>query len=151
MRDDSLSLISQRFEAIDLHDSMLCGLTIRTDCDRSPHLPLAAIRLDIRLFRANPPNYWFEPAILEFLDCTYITSRVDLTELAGVGFQIAANECTMESALRTHIESNDFNQTESLQDYVQFDISLVHPAGEIAIFARDFVLRLTKEDEDGAV
>lgn len=125
----------------------MCAIVVRAGCDQDQHPPVASVKLELRLFRANSPDYWFEPASLEFLDCTYIASRVDLTELAGVGYQIAENSSKVDSDLRRHVESLDLNQPGSLRDYTEFSITLIYPAGEITIFARDFVLRTIGEAE----
>ena len=71
MSANSLSAVSRRFRAIHLHDSMLCGISMEMDCDgKRNHPPIVSISLNLRLFRGEPPDYWFEPAEMEFQDCT---------------------------------------------------------------------------------
>jgi hypothetical protein len=141
---DSDASVTKRFGAIELHDSILRGIAIDTGYDHPPDgAPAPTIRLDLKLFRAAAPKYWFEEAVLEFIDCTYSIIRADLSALAGVAFQIESNTCATNSALRREIEAIDSKtQENSLNGYTEFNLSLIAPGGNLTIFARDFVFRM---------
>jgi hypothetical protein len=79
-------------------------------------------------------------------DCRIIKLDLDLLGKQLCGGDIAASSCAMESALKEKIETEelpdfDLPQDEQpLAEYLHFRILLIHPAGEINFFAKDFEL-----------
>ena len=86
------------------------------------------------------------PARLSFLDCTYMRMEVDVEFKRMVSDAISYSECLSESSFRREVEERMQYETAPLDPYWEFVIHLCPPAGELRIFARDFILQVLERE-----
>ena len=130
--------IRERFNALELHDSRLADVSVRSRDDGSGH----DIAIDLELLRGHHPNYSHEPAQLVLLDCTYVRLDMDLDGKLVCGDAIGRVECVERSPLREALERGPMKYEDNpLSEYLHFSIFLIPPGGEMHVFAKDFVLK----------
>ncbi|WP_263368210.1 hypothetical protein [Edaphobacter bradus] len=109
--------------------------------------------LELRVFRDNIPdqenlecsieftkshNSWRRAVVL-FRNCTIAKIDLDLDGKKVCADSIFYATCEIESALKKSLEAGQLkNERNPLSDYYHFRILLVHPGGELNIFAKDF-------------
>ncbi len=109
--------------------------------------------LELRVFRDNPlyqdnlactiefetgRNSWRRAVVL-FRDCTIAKIDLDLDGKRVCADSIFSATCEFESALKKSLEAGQLkNERSPLSDYYHFRILLVHPGGELNVFAKDF-------------
>lgn len=139
----SLEDICTRFNTVRWHDSKLIGLRISPTEDGLSHNVCFDIRL---LTNSQPSAYEGNDEKLIMKDCRIIKLDLDLLGKQLCGGDIASAFCEKESPLKQSIEDEqlthfDLPQEESLlAEYLHFRILLIHPGGEINVFARNFEL-----------
>ncbi|HSA92231.1 MAG TPA: hypothetical protein VLE48_04415 [Terriglobales bacterium] len=131
--------VSSRFNDLDLHDSKLLGVHLVRDASER----VDDVVLDIRLRPQQGESAWRDVQ-LRFRDCTILKMNLDLDGKRVCADDIATNLCSSDSPLREELERGQLKyEKEPLADYLLFQIQLIHPGGEIDLFARDFELQQT--------
>jgi hypothetical protein len=133
------SEVQKKFESLNWHDSRILSISIGL---RGTHY---VVQLEI-LFSDASSETMYESAgkIVTFDNCRIIVTDLDLLGLqlcGGMigGVSVSSDVRTVEKQLRNKIE--EFGLPESrlpFDDMFVFEFGLIHPAGEINVFARGF-------------
>ena len=131
--------ICARFNQMHWHDSKLVGFQL---------MPKSGERYDVHvdlqlLTNAQPGQYSWKAARLEFQDCRIMELGVDLLGIRFTGGDIATAFCEGGAALKEELESRFFDLPQGNDPYegiLHFQMRLIPPGGEINVFARNFVM-----------
>lgn len=135
--------ICKRFNDMHWHDSKLIGFQV---------FPIEGglkddTSFDIKLVtNAQLGKQEWKNVKLILKDCRIIKLNLDLLGKQLCGGDLASAHCEKESALKEYVEGEelkhfDLPQEENpLAELLHFTIQLIHPGGEINVFARDFEL-----------
>lgn len=143
---DDLEETCARFNRLAWHDSKLISLRLHPSEDNLTHSVDFGLKL---LTNAEPGEYEWSDATLTAKDCRIIKLDLDLLGKQLCGGDIASASCDIESEFKEKIETQelpafDLPQGEQpLAGYLHFRILLIHPGGEINLFAKDFELSPT--------
>jgi len=141
---DSSQDICTRFNEIHWHDSQLISFQLIPKGEEGEEI--YDVHFDLRLLtNSQPGQYSWSPARLEIQDCRILQLAVDTLGIRLTGGDIASASCEGGPALQEKLESLPFDlrqEENAFEDVLQFRILLIHPGGEINIFARNFALKL---------
>jgi hypothetical protein len=133
--------ICTRFNEIHWHDSQLISFQLIPKGEASYE-----VHFDLRLLtNSQPGQYSWKPARLEIQDCRIFQLAVDTVGIRLTGGDIASAFCEGGPALEEKLESRPFDlrhEENAFEDVLHFRILLIHPGGEIDIFAKNFALKL---------
>lgn len=140
---DHFDAVCARFSQIYWHDSKLLEMHLLKD-EESRHYDL---RLDLNLIiDYKEKRRVYEPRSVIFKECRIIRSDLDLLGVLFCGGDISSAVChkdavQLERAQRNKVQEFDLPQKQNpLNECMGFQIEMIHPGGEILIFARDFIL-----------
>ena len=137
--EQQLQDVCRRFNAIHWHDSQFIGFQLVPKGEESYD-----VHFDLKLLaNAQPGQYTWKPARLEIQDCRILQLAVDTLGIRLTGGDIAAAFCEGGAALQEQLESRPFDlrqEENAFEDILYFRILLIHPGGEINIFAKNFAL-----------
>jgi len=131
--------ICSRFNQMHWHDSKLIGFHLVPKSDSRYD-----VNVDLQLLtNAQPGQYSWKDARLEFQDCRIMQLSVDTLGIQFTGGDIATAFCEGGAALKEKLETRFFDLPQGDDPYegiLHFRILLIPPGGEIDVFARDFVM-----------
>ena len=131
--------ICARFNQMYWHDSKLVAFQLQPKSDERYDV---AVDLEL-LTNAQPGQYSWKDARLEFEDCRIMELSVDTLGIRFTGGAIASAFCEGGAALKEKLESRFFDLPQGDDPYesiLHFRILLIPPGGEINVFARNFVV-----------
>lgn len=130
-----------RFSQVHWHDSKLLNIHLLKDPEKRAY----SLRLDINLiinFSGGKVERRKKTTI--FKECRIVQTNLDLLGVLMCGGAVASGSCYKDA---TQLERNKRNQATDfdlpqdnnpLEKCVGFHIEMIHPGGDIVIFARDF-------------
>ena len=131
--------ICTKFNEIQWHDSQLIAFQLIPKGEESYD-----VHFDLRLLtNSQPGQYSWKIAKLEIQDCRIFQLAIDTLGIRLTGGDIASAFCEGGPALTEQLESRPFDLPQGenpFQDILHFRVLLIHPGGEINIFAKNFVL-----------
>jgi hypothetical protein len=137
--------VCTRFNNIGWHDSRVVGLHLIPRIEYEVH----DFCVDVRLLKGDAPaNEGYQDAKLLFRDCRIVQLDLDLLGMQLCGGDISTAFCesdaaSHEQAERDRLQNFDLPQEEdSLNSFFYFKILLIHPSGEINVYAKDYELQL---------
>lgn len=134
----TLETISNRFNSLNLHDSELLNIQILRSKDGLTNDVCFEIKL---LTNPQHGNYKWENAKLIMKDCTVIKIDLDLDGKRACADAIAGASCEIASDLKGYVDKEGlYREKKPLSGYLHFTIGLIHPGGEINVFAKNFEL-----------
>ncbi|MFZ3212196.1 MAG: hypothetical protein WA188_11850 [Terriglobales bacterium] len=121
--------IEKRLKDLGWHDSRLGDVLISQDENGLPK-----VVLEVQFIRG-----WnkYQPGTVVFVDCLVAEVDLDLKARRAVNGDIGIANCSVESDLKKRIR-DDFGPEVLVDDYLQFSVVLIQPAGCIKVLARDF-------------
>lgn len=135
--------VCARFSDVRWHDSELIELHLA----RVPGSNQYDLRLDLNLitgYSNDGPKMSRHSAL--FIGCRIIKADLDLLGLIMCGGAIASGVCypdatELEHSHRTKIQDFDLPQDQNrLEECLGFLLEMIHPGGELLVFAQDFQL-----------
>jgi hypothetical protein len=121
------------------HDSKLVGFQLAPKSGERYDF-----NVDLRLLtNAQPGQYSWKDARLQFQYCRIIELSVDLLGIRFTGGDIASAFCEGGAELKEKLESRFFDLPQGDDPYegiLHFRILLIPPGGEINVFARNFAM-----------
>lgn len=143
-KKESIEDIRKKFEQLYWHDSRIINLRlIKYEVDRKYNL-----ELDINLYEETAKGkIEHKRKIIIFRNCRIIKLDFDLLGLLFCNGDISNATCytnatQIEEERRGKLQHFDFPNTfNPLEKCLVFSIEMIHPAGEILIFARTFEIR----------
>jgi hypothetical protein len=137
MNDTKFEQINKTFNSIKWHDSELLGLRIRNDANQRTF----DIELEVNVITELRGIFSFTK--LRFIDARAINLDLDLLGVSMCSGHISGSICyrdavAIESELRNR--RGEFGLPEDslpFDDTVAFLIEMIHPGGDLLIFARD--------------
>ena len=131
--------VCTRFNQMQWHDSKLVGFQLAPKSDERYD-----VHVDLQLLtNAQPGQYTWKDARLEFHDCRIMELSVDTLGIRFTGGDISSAICEGGTALKEKLESRFFDLPQGDDPYegiLHFRILLIPPGGEIDVFARDFAV-----------
>lgn len=142
--------ICARFNEVRWHDSKLISFQLLPKNDNQTH----DIGLDLKLLtNAQHGNCDWEDGRLEIEECRVIQLNLDMLGIQLCGGDIANAFCEKASAMKEGLEDTQIQHFDLPQgddpfaDIIHFRILLIHPGGEINIFAKNFKLIVEETSE----
>jgi len=134
--EGSLLGICERFNGLCWHDSKLLAVQIRRSHDGHSDEVCLGLRM-----RVGPDGTPWKDATVRLKDCTLVMVDLDLVGKRVCSDSIAVAYCEKDSALKERIQRERLEREPNvLATFLHFCVSLIHPGGEINIFAKDFEL-----------
>jgi hypothetical protein len=140
-KTESSEDICGRFNSMHWHDSKLTGFHLKLRDDDQ----IFEVGLDLRLLTdIRPGNYQWENQRLEIKECRLIKLDLDLLGMQLCGGDIASATCEKDSAMKRKVERDELPNfslpqgEDPLAGILHFRILLIHPGGEINLFAKGF-------------
>lgn len=130
-----------RFDGLLWHDSELLELHLMNDVEGGKY----DLRLDLNLYEKNLEGKFakYRRSVL-FIDCRIVQTDLDLLGVMLCSRHIADANCrreviAYESENRGKLRDFDLPQKHKpLEDCMVFHIEMIHPGGEIVIYAKNF-------------
>ncbi|HEX8177239.1 MAG TPA: hypothetical protein VF543_19275 [Pyrinomonadaceae bacterium] len=142
-RDTTLSEeIADKFNHIAWHDSKFINLELLPDSDGIYDLSL---KVKLPAVTQSGEDEW-EDRRLVLKECRIIQLDLDLFAMQLTGGDIASAICEIDAEEREKLERDklkDFDLPQEdypLNDFLFFKITLIHPGGDLKVFAKSFEL-----------
>ena len=131
---DAQRKLKAAFNAVGWHDSQLINMSIV----ESPDDETSTVILDLRLVE----HAYRKSSRAIFEDSFALNMEIDFHSKKSCSHHIGHAECFFDSDFKKRMKNREVPKLEvvSLQDYLNFEIWLVAPAGRITILARNFIL-----------
>jgi hypothetical protein len=138
-----LEQVSDQFNRLPWHDSKFISLELLPYEDKERY----DLQLNLKLLtHSQGGEYKLEDKKLLFKECRIIQLDFDMLAVQLIGGDIASAVCKTDADDRERTERDklkdfDLPQTDNaLNEFLFFKITLIHPGGELKVFAKSFEL-----------
>ena len=136
--------VCARFARLLWHDSRLIGLQLTKDEEAHEY----SVQLDLLLYEKNHEGKSVRnKRRVTFKDCRVMQTDLDLLGVLVCGGDIAYGDCHLDAVEyerehRRKLQEFDLPQAKNpLDSCLVFHIAMIHPGGEVIVYAKDFQVR----------